>query len=210
MLTTFFATSATRCCRRGELHLLAQRPPLFAAKANGLSPKASGDSVRQILDRLELQPLPPAPEQAELRDLLNYYDRPFVELAYRRLLRRPMDPSAEWHVEQLRQGGSRLSALWRIRYSAEGKSRNTPFRGLQFHRAALKLARIPVLGRLLTGVAYVFRGFRLLLALPLAEQEQRQWRHHVMALFAKVEEHANESRQRLEVRAGGLDGQELD
>ena len=65
-MKTLFATSAARAHRCREFDFLAQRPSFLAAKANGNAPKAggdapetNGDAVRESLDRLELQPLPP-------------------------------------------------------------------------------------------------------------------------------------------------------
>jgi SAM-dependent methyltransferase len=177
--------------RRRELELLAQRPSLSVSKANGTS-------LRPTFDRLELQPLPPVPDRVTVRQLSGYDDRCFVELAYRSILQRPMDPSGECYIERLRAGMSKIGVLLRIRYGREGRSRKVPVRGLLPHLGFFVLGRIPVLGHVFRAVGYPFLLLWSLVTLPRQQQEQQRWRATVMSLFTKIEDHLNRSRQGLE------------
>ncbi len=176
--------------RRAELTLLAQQPPAAEKQANGTAASSP-------VEPLDLQPTGPAPQRLRLRHLLKFYDRRFVEFAYRCILKRPMDAGGEWYVQRLRRGKSRIGELIHIRYGREGKARRTRVRGLKFQRAVFRLCRIPVLGHLVRGLGYVGRWFWLLATLPHQQAKHEAWKHYVMSLFTQTEDHVNQGHKRL-------------
>ncbi len=172
------------CRRRKELDLLAQKPT-----ANGRNTKNS--SSEAAVTRLDLLPSPAVPARIRLRDLLQYDDRQFVEYAYRCILNRPMDSGGEWHVERLRKGKSKIDVLLQIRYGREGKDRGVRIRGMRMLRVLSRAKRLPVLGFLVRGAAYVFQLTWCVARLPLERRAQEGWNHRAMSLFAKTEDHIN-------------------
>lgn len=183
-------------CHR-ELDLLAQRSHVDESNIRRAPTK-------KIFKRLDLQPTPVVPRRIRLRELLKYYDRRFIEFAYRCILNRPMDPAGERYIEQLRRGKSRIDTLLQIRYSREGKSHNTRVRGLGWHYAVYVAARTPVLGMFVRALVFVFRWFWLLVSLPYQQSKQEAWKHYAMSLFTKVEEHMNKSQKQLETAIADL------
>jgi len=83
-----------------------------------------------------------------LRELLQYYDRQFIQNAYLVLLKRDADVEGlTGRLRLLRNGAvSRLELLFRLRYGPEGKQYKTRVRGLVRAFAFERLCRIPVIG----------------------------------------------------------------
>ena len=179
------------CRRRKELDFLAQQP-----SANGS--KARNPSSEKAIARLDLQPTAAVPIRIRLRDLLKYDDRRFVEYAYRCILNRPMDSGGEWYLERLRKGKSKTNVLLQIRYGREGRKQGVRIRGIRTSRALSRLARLPVLGLLFRGIAYVLHSAWCLARLPLENRRQEGWKQYAMSLFTKVEDHVNSGQTRIE------------
>ena len=95
--------------RRRELDLLAQERPTSKVRTND-------HPTSKVLSRLELQPIESIPKRIRLRDLLKYYDRQFLAVAYQGILKRPMDPGGQWFLDRIRRGKSRIDTLIRLRY----------------------------------------------------------------------------------------------
>jgi GT2 family glycosyltransferase/SAM-dependent methyltransferase/glycosyltransferase involved in cell wall biosynthesis len=85
-----------------------------------------------------------------LEDLLELAAQAFVTAAYHAVLGRAPDPDGLRHYQHaLDTGRSRLQVLTDLRYSTEGRGRTPTLAGLEEAVRRQRLARIPVLGRLL-------------------------------------------------------------
>jgi hypothetical protein len=141
---------------------------------------------------------PEPPGRLHVRHLLRYYDRQFVDLAYRAILGRSMDAGSEWYVEQLREGQSRLEILLQLRSSEEGKRLRARVPGLAWRRLSYKLRRVPVIGWIYRPLQHVAEWFWCLATLPRLARDADSSRQHTTTLFNRVEEHLNDHCRRLE------------
>jgi SAM-dependent methyltransferase len=101
----------------------------------------------------------PMQPRYDVRDFLAYHDADFVRSAYRGLLRREPDATgSEHYLAALRSARlSKIDILGRIRYSAEGRAAGVHVRGLAAPFAVRSLRRVPLLGRVVAIVQYVWR-----------------------------------------------------
>ena len=92
-------------------------------------------------------------------DFLPYHDEEFLTRVYRGVLRRHPDGTGfASFLEQLRGGSlSKVEALGRIRYSAEGRTARVPIAGLAPRFALRIVRRVPLLGRIVAIAQYVVR-----------------------------------------------------
>lgn len=83
-----------------------------------------------------------------LDELLKYYDREFIENAYRAVLKREPDPSGLVHYLELLRGGrfDRVDILARLRSSIEGREKNVNIEGLFWPAQSRRLYRLPLIG----------------------------------------------------------------
>ena len=151
-----------------------------------------------LLERLDLQPAEPLPPIVRHRHLSRYHDRRFVEMAYLALLKRPMDPSGDCHVERLRRGVSKADVLRAIKQSEEGRRSGAKVQGLSVRHVRRRLERIPVLG-------YIVNWLVCLATLPRQRKRQEQSMQYVMSLLTRLEDHLNGNYQRLEAALACLD-----
>lgn len=103
-------------------------------------------------------PLPRKPAY-RVDDFLAYHDEDFIRNAYRALLgREPDAEGATRYLARLRSGQlSRIEVLGRIHHSPEGKAAGVRVEGLLVPFAVRTARRVPVLGRLLGIVQYLWR-----------------------------------------------------
>lgn len=87
----------------------------------------------------------------DLAQLLARHDTAFVEAAYRAILKRPPDPSGREHyLQRLRSGEAKLQLLLDLSQSEESRRRGgDALPGLHAASRRLRLARLPIVGRLL-------------------------------------------------------------
>jgi SAM-dependent methyltransferase len=112
------------------------------------------------LDRAEESAAPFEPkDRYTVDDFLPYHDEEFLTRVYRGVLRRQPDGTGfASFLEQLRRGSlSKVEALGRIRYSAEGRAAQVPIVGLAPRFALRMMRRIPLLGRIVAIAQYVVR-----------------------------------------------------
>ena len=105
------------------------------------------------------QPEPELRDSYRLADFLAYHDEDFVRNAYRGLLRREPDVGGFTdYLDALRSARlSKTEILGRIRYSREGRAAGIAVRGLLLPFALRSVRRVPVVGRLVGIVQYLFR-----------------------------------------------------
>lgn len=104
-------------------------------------------------------------------ELLQYYDRQFVQNAYLVLLKRDADVEGlNARLQMLHTGkATRLDILFRLRYGPEGKQQKTVVKGLLRAFVIERLCRVPVLG--------LVPGFlRALVYLPRMQRDIEQLR----------------------------------
>jgi SAM-dependent methyltransferase len=116
-------------------------------------------------ETIRLQRLPESSESIARKDhyslaeFLTFQDEDFVHNAYRGILRREPDAGGfAAYLELLREGGlAKVEVLGRMRFSAEGRAAGVRIRGLPFAFALRSACRVPVLGRMLGIVQYLYR-----------------------------------------------------
>ena len=123
---------------------------------------------------------PPNSPFSRLGDFARLHDTAFVDAAYQAVLNRAPDSiGEEYYLGLLRSGASRAEILGRLRYSTEGKAIGTPIDGLARAYWLDKLARWPVVGRIV-GV------FMALWALPDSERRLRATANDLARLGAQA------------------------
>ena len=143
----------------GRLRAL-RRDELRAAVPSSAGPRPAADVGPCVLPRLpESEPGLELRDHYRLDDFLRYHDEDFVRNAYRGLLRREPDVAGFTdYLGALRSARlSKTEIVGRIRYSAEGRGQGVPVRGLRIPFALRSLRQVPVLGRLIGIVQYLFR-----------------------------------------------------
>lgn len=110
-------------------------------------------------------------QQWSVGELLEYYDRQFVQNAYLVLLKRDADiEGLNARLRKLHTGeATRLETLFRLRYGPEGKQQKTAVKGLLRAFSIERLCRIPVVGLI---PAYL----RALMYLPRMQRDIEQLR----------------------------------
>jgi hypothetical protein len=113
-------------------------------------------------------------QQWQLAELLEYYDRQFVQKAYLVLLKRDVDVEGlTGRLPLLRSGTmSRLELLFRLRFGPEGKVHKTSVRGLLPAFLLERVCRIPIVGLLP-------RYLRALFYLPRLQEDIEQLRGQI-------------------------------
>jgi O-antigen chain-terminating methyltransferase len=98
-------------------------------------------------------------EPRHVRDYLPLSSERLLDVAYRRLLNRPPDPTGVAHFRRAMRTGqwTKAEVLGRIRYSAEGRAKTVAVPGLALALALALVYRVPVLGWLGALVAEVLR-----------------------------------------------------
>jgi 2-polyprenyl-3-methyl-5-hydroxy-6-metoxy-1,4-benzoquinol methylase len=119
--------------------------PLLETIALPRLPESSGSIARK--------------DRYTIGEFLAFQDEDFVCNAYRGILRREPDPVGfSAYLEAMRQGRrAKVEVLGRMRFSAEGRTAGVPVRGLPLRFALRLVCRVPVLGRMLGIVHYLFR-----------------------------------------------------
>lgn len=120
-------------------------------------------------------------DRYSLQDLLKYYDREFVENAYRAVLKREPDQAGlTQYLEHLRSGRfDRIDILARLRTSLEGREKNVKVEGLYFPAQLRRLYRLPVVGYF---VEWLVEWWRL----PLILRNQRRFEAYSMVRHERV------------------------
>lgn len=103
-------------------------------------------------------------------ELLKYYDKEFIENAYRAILKREPDRSGlDQYLEHLRGGRfDRIDILARLRSSIEGREKNVNVEGLFWPATLRRLYRLPAIG-------YFIQWLVELMRLPVLMRNQRQF-----------------------------------
>jgi hypothetical protein len=120
-----------------------------------LRKSAEGETIGAKIDGLTQPDDAPHAKPEEIRavklsDFSELHDAQFVNAAYRGVLNRGPDPIGEdYYLKLLRNGASKAEVLGRLRYSTEGRAIGAPIDGLARAYWVDKLARWPVLGRIL-------------------------------------------------------------
>lgn len=84
-----------------------------------------------------------------LDEILELYDKPFLEAAYRALLGRSLDqPGETAHLSALRQGQDKKALLYTIAESAEAKAYHPAVDGLDQFLQQMRREKVPIFGRL--------------------------------------------------------------
>ena len=136
------------------------------AAATEPAPADAGSSAAALsLDAIALPRFPESSgsivrkDRYVLAEFLAYHDEDFVRNAYRGILRR--EPDADGFasfLEALRQGRmAKVEVLGRMRFSPEGRTVGVRVRALPIAFALRSARRVPVLGRMLGIVQYLFR-----------------------------------------------------
>ncbi len=122
-----------------------------------------------------------------LEELLKYYDREFVENAYRAVLKREPDQSGlTQYLEHLRSGRfDRVDILARLRTSPEGRDKNVKVEGLYFPAQLRRLYRLPFVGYFVEWLAESLR-------LPLALRSQRRFEAYSMMRQERIVSRINQ------------------
>jgi len=161
-----------------------------------------GRTVSFELPRLEIQPpfQPRVEDRYALHELTDFHDVPFVENAYRALLKRMPDPvGLRHHMEGLRTGRrSKVGVLGRLRYSPEGRRHGVRVSGLFWRFAFEQVERVPVAG-------YVLQLVAAIAMLPRAHRNARRSEAYVHSLLGATAAHlstlATELARHFEARA---------
>jgi 2-polyprenyl-3-methyl-5-hydroxy-6-metoxy-1,4-benzoquinol methylase len=155
----------------------------FRAMSRGQSMLADID-----IETLRLQPAfhPSSDGRYHVNDLLKYHDRNFIQNAYRAILKRGPDATGyRGFIESLRSARlNKIDILARLRYSAEGRSRQVEIEGLRLPALIRKAYRLPVVGYLLNLSVALTR-------LPLTIRGQQQFEAHMLAQQEMVVAHLN-------------------
>lgn len=119
-------------------------------------------------------------------ELLKYYDREFIENAYRAILKREPDHAGlEQYLEHLRNGRSdRVDILARLRFSLEGREKNVQVEGLFWPATVRRLYRIPAIG-------YFIQWLVELMRLPMLLRNQRQFEAYSQSRQERIVAHIN-------------------
>jgi SAM-dependent methyltransferase len=139
---------------------VASRAILGAGASDGRRAADEGANDALQLGRVEQTSVPFEPkDRYRVHDFLPYHDEEFLTRVYRGVLRRHPDGTGfASFLEQLRRGSmSKVEALGRIRYSAEGRAAHVPVTGLAPRFALRMMRRIPLLGRIVAIVQYLVR-----------------------------------------------------
>lgn len=114
-------------------------------------------------------------DRYHLQELLKYYDREFVENAYRAVLKREPDQAGlTEYLEHLRSGRfDRVDILARLSGSLEGREKNVKVEGLYFPAQLRRLYRLPVVGYFVELLTELWR-------LPLILRQQRRFEAYSM------------------------------
>ena len=92
---------------------------------------------------------PPPPDPLTFAYFAGLHGGELVQAAYRLLLGREADPGGfQHHAAMLARGDDKALVVGSVRYSIEGRARNTPVAGLFPRFAAAAVQRIPVVGTL--------------------------------------------------------------
>jgi len=136
--------------------------------------------------RLRAAP-PPPPTPITFAYLASLSGRDLVEACYVNLLGREADPAGlGHHMAMLMRGEDKALVVGAIRYSAEGRARNTPVLGLFPRFAAAAAQRVPVAG--------IFAGwFIALLTVNGRMRHARALEEHLRAQLDAVGEHIDRS-----------------
>lgn len=121
-----------------------------------------------------------------LKELLKYYDREFIENAYRAVLKREPDQSGlAQYLEHLRGGRfSRVDIIGRLRSSVEGREKNVHIEGLFWPAQIRRFYRLPFIG-------YLFELLIELCRLPLFIRSQRRFHAYSLARQERIVAHLN-------------------
>jgi hypothetical protein len=148
---------------------------------------------QRILADIDIQTLKLQPafhlstdDRYHVNDLLKYHDRNFIQNAYRAILKRGPDATGyRDFIESLRSAHlNKIDILARLRYSAEGRSKQVEIEGLKLPALIRKAYRLPVIGYLLNLAVALGR-------LPLIIRGEQQFEAHVLAQQEMVVTHLN-------------------
>lgn len=147
------------------------------ARGNAVRPPpvhvGSSASARVSLPRLpDPDAVPPAGEASSLSALTDLHDEPFIDAAYRTILKRAPDAAGRAHYVGLLRSGriTKIEILGRLRYSSEGRKQARPMRGLLPRFALWSLFRVPLLGYLVSLVYTILRLPRIVRNMQGIEQ----------------------------------------
>lgn len=113
---------------------------------------------------------------------LNFYDEQFVWELYAKLLNRKPDVQGNaYYLSLVRAGVSRYEIVSNIASSREFASRKVPLAGMKSYRVYRSLAAIPVLGRFVQGVVFLFNIETFL-------KDLRALENHVYRLSVHIEQ----------------------
>jgi O-antigen chain-terminating methyltransferase len=134
----------------------------------------------------ELQPhFELKPEGYRIKDFVHLLQANFLRAAYAALLGRDPDPEGLRHfLERLECGQSKVLVLGLIRYSAEGRGRGVPVRGLAPRFAVERACQIPIVG-------YILQLAIALVRLPRIVQDARRDENHTASRLAALSDHTS-------------------
>lgn len=88
----------------------------------------------------------------------DFYDEAFLQEAYRRLLKREIDPHGLAHyLVHIRAGESRYRVLYELSRSKEGKGAGVTVHGLLSYRFLRIVRAIPIVGKLVQAGIFLWR-----------------------------------------------------
>lgn len=146
-----------------------------------------------VLSDLDLQPIqlqprfyPSKDSRYHVNDLLKFHDSTFIQNAYRAILKRGPDAAGyRTFLESLRSARlNKIDILARLRYSAEGRSKQVEIEGLRLPSMIRKAYRVPYLGYLLNLLIALWR-------LPTQVRSEQQFEAHMLAQQEMIVEHLN-------------------
>lgn len=133
-----------------------------AARLNPTGPAGTDDGPLPNCPDIDLPDVGSGPgfaakDRYMVTELLNFHDREFIDIAYRAVLNRLPDTGGfNSFLKQLQSGHlSKIEIIGRLRYSPEGRRKNTAISGLLLPFIIQSACKIPVIGyvlRILTGL----------------------------------------------------------
>jgi len=153
------------------------------------SQRGSSGSLSELdLRPIQLQPRfqPSGDARYHVEDLLKYHDSAFIQNAYRAILKRGPDAIGyRTFLDSLRSARlNKIDILARLRYSAEGRSKQVEVEGLWLPATIRRAYRVPVIGYLLNLLVGVAR-------LPTLIRSHQQFEAHILAQQETIVENLN-------------------
>jgi O-antigen chain-terminating methyltransferase len=128
--------------------------------------------------------IPKYQDKVSARDLLRYRDREFIQMIYKRILKRDPDPQGgNYYLQKLREGSfDKEEIIGRLRYSREGREKGVTVHGLSIRFAASMFSKIPLIGYVANILASIVRLPKIVVSIRQADAFSAERYDHVQLL----------------------------